>query len=146
MNRKLFRIIEKHLYFQKQIELAVAEARADQQSNKGHIEGGGGRTFISDPTAQAAIKLATPLKLVEVPGMGTVYFPEDWITVLEASYAAQGEKKRQLLRRRYYRHNASAIRLGIDYGMSTKSVYNVCTEFVTDIALRILSKGVMHYG
>lgn len=146
MNRQIFRTIEKHLYNQQKIERAVIEARAEQLSNHGPSLGGnGGHPFISDPTAQTAIKLAMPIRMVNVPKMGTVLNPEEWVMLINEAYAHQSEKKRQMLKKRYYYHNASAISLGIDYDMSTKSVYNICTNFVVDVALRLASAGIIKY-
>lgn len=146
MNRKIFRTIEKHLYNQQKIERAVIEARAEQLGNHGpKIGGGGAHAFISDPTAQTAIKLAMPIRAVVVPTMGTVLYPEEWVLIINNAYESQGEKKKEILKRRYYYHNASAIHLGIEYGMSEKSVYNLCTNFVVEIALRLTTEGIIKY-
>lgn len=146
MNKKIFRTIEKHLYNQQKIERAIIEARAEQIGTHGPKTGGSsGHSYISDPTAQTAIRLVMPIKTVVVPNMGSVLYPETWIMVINNAYAAQGEKKREILKKRYYYHNSSAIHLGIDYDMSTKSVYNLCSNFVVDIALRLTSAGIIKY-
>lgn len=146
MNRKIFRTIEKHLYNQQKIERAVIEARAEQIGNHGpNLGGGGGHGFISDHTAQTAIKLAMPIRTVMVPTMGTVIYPEEWVLIINNAYEAQGEKRKEILKKRYYYHNSSAIHLGIEYDMSTKSVYNLCTNFVVDVALRLASEGIIKY-
>lgn len=135
MERYHFRLIEKILYNQKGIELAVRDARAEQLSNQGLKNGGGGHAFISNPTEQKALKLATPIKSVMVNEM-VVRSPEKWLAVIESVYATQNEECTKLLRKRYYKQNPNTIILAIDFNMSRKTVYNICQRFVEGVFAR----------
>lgn len=135
MERFHFRLIEKYLYNQRGIEMAVRDARAEQLSNQGLKNGGGGHAFVSNPTEQKALKLATPIKSVIVGEM-VVRTPEKWLDVIESVYAAQNEERRRLLRQRYYKQNPNTIMLSIDFSMSRKTVYNICQSFVEAVFAR----------
>lgn len=135
MERYHFRLIEKILYNQKQIEMAVRDARAEQLSNHSPRNGGGGHAFISDPTGQTAIKLATPIKSVLISEM-VVRKPEKWLSVIESVYAMQNEERTRLLRKRYYQQKPNTIILSIEFSMSRKTVYNICQSFVEAIFVR----------
>lgn len=145
MDKNTYRYIEKILYKQNDLEFAIEDARAEQIANKGFKSGGGGRSFISDPTAQKAIKMATPLKSVFVPGLGDVDRPEELRSILEQAYANEREWRRQLLRKRY-RVGTSIKMLSIDYDRSEKTVYNICSTFVVDVGMRLASKNFIQYG
>ena len=147
MQRKIFRLVEKHLYNQSAIESAVKNAREEQVIGRASRIGGGGsgHAFISDPTASIAIKFATPIRSVRVEGMGVVYQPEQWIRVMNAAYQGQPEWLRKLLKKRYYYHTNSVQYLAIEYNLSLSGCYNLCHEFVVDVALRAMSESIIKY-
>lgn len=145
MEKNTYRYIEKLLYKQKDIELAVEDARAEQMANKGQKTGGGGSSFRSDPTAMKAIKLATPLKIVFVQGLGDVERPEELLKVIESAYVAEREWRRRVLRLRYG-EGKSIQYLSIEYDRSEKTMYNICNAFVVDVGMRLASRGFIKYG
>ena len=147
MQRKIFRLIEKHLYNQAAIEKAVKNAREEQVIGRASRIGGGGsgHAFISDPTASIAIKFATPINSIYVDGMGTVHNPEQWVTVMNDAYRGQPEWLRKLFKRRYYYRNSSVQYLAIEYNLSLSGCYNLCHEFVVDVALRAMSESLIKY-
>ena len=69
---------------QKQIEQAVFEAKND---SRGHTGGGGtGHTYVSDPTAMAAIRSAEELRSVTLDDGFVVRWPERWLRVIVGTY------------------------------------------------------------
>lgn len=139
--------MEKFLYNQRAIERAIREAR-EEQADEGHKPdntGGGKSNAISDPTANKAIKMASPLKSVVVDGMGTVFKPETWVSVMNEAYAAQSAPLQKILRARYYRRIASVEALGIDFFRSRSSLYAACHEFVWEVIARAAASGLIRF-
>lgn len=97
--------IEKRFYQYEKIKLAVWEARHDSGANKTGGNGSG-HAFVSDPTANAAMRESMPLYAVTIEigknEVETVKQPEKWLKVIEATYKRyKGGPIEQLLKRRY---------------------------------------------
>lgn len=82
--------IEKIFYSYDKIKRAVEEAKSDPASNR---TGGNssGHAWVSDPTANVAIRAATPIAVVVIEtrkGMESdrIREPEKWLRVVEATY------------------------------------------------------------
>lgn len=90
---------------EKQIRQAVFERRND---SGGHTGGGGtGHSYVSDPTALHAIRLASELNFVQLGEGEKVWHPEKWLEVIDATYewCAGDEIKSAIIERRYRRHD-----------------------------------------
>ncbi|WP_432748218.1 hypothetical protein [Pectinatus frisingensis] len=85
----LISYIEKRFYQYEKIKKAVWEARND--SGVGRTGGNStGHAFVSDPTANVAVKEVMPIKTVTIKigkyDTETVKQPEKWLQVIEATY------------------------------------------------------------
>lgn len=126
----LISYIEKRFYQYEKIKKAVWEARNDSGINK---TGGNssGHAFVSDPTANVAIKTATPLKSIVIEtGKYTtevIKNPEKWIAIIEATYDHySGGIVIDLLKYRYSNepYQQTCIKLHI----SSSTYYQMITE------------------
>lgn len=101
--------IEKRFYQYPKIKAAVFEARND--AAHAHTGGNGsGHSYVSDPTANVAIRAATPLKAVTITILKNqpeiVRRPEDWLSVVEATYKKyKGDITESVLKCRYAGEN-----------------------------------------
>ncbi|WP_196606610.1 hypothetical protein [Pectinatus frisingensis] len=84
----LISYIEKRFYQYEKIKKAVWEARND--SGIGRTGGNStGHAFVSDPTANVAVKEVMPIKSVTIKVCNdteTIKQPEKWLQVIEATY------------------------------------------------------------
>jgi hypothetical protein len=103
--RKYSKLIERRFYQHDKIRQAVFEARND--SGAGKTGGNGsGHAFVSDPTANVAIRKVSPLHAVTIEigknEVETIKWPEKWLAVIEATYRRyEGGSVESLLKRRY---------------------------------------------
>ncbi len=93
-------------YNEKQIREAVLDAR-----NKPHMPGQNG-SGIGDPTASAAIRNVTPIRKVNVKGE-LLEWPEDWLRVVDATYAWCDNDRLIVARDRYN---------GVDYRLTCAKI------------------------
>ena len=92
------RKIETIFYNEKQIRRAVMEARQD----KGGFTGGtGGHAFISDPTANQAIRNVEEIKKVVIDQETIIHYPERWLKVIDATYNNLDPLSRDAVKMRY---------------------------------------------
>lgn len=108
-----------------EIELAVKEAR--MQAGSQHSTGGGGHTYISDPTAQTAVRLATDLAAVTLDDGWTVRRPEQWLRIVRYLYSECPSAESKAMR--YYYRGHSALETGMQYFMDESTVYRIKSEF-----------------
>lgn len=84
-----FGMVEKMFYCYKAIKNEVAEVRAEQECFSSHRKDGGGSSnhaYISDPTAQIALRHIEPIRAVTLSVNGnveTIANPEKWVYVVE---------------------------------------------------------------
>lgn len=116
-----WRLVEKMFYYYNKIKKAVAETRAEQSYIQGGKTGGGSSThaFISDPTANNGIRLATKLNVVIIDAdtlsEDTIHRPEDWIEIIERTLD-------------HFSYEEDIIRVLKDRFFYNKSMYRTCDE------------------
>lgn len=97
-DRPYIRVIEFVFYNEREIRLAIMDARAE--SNSPEIRNGSG---LPDPTATAAIRNLSLVPFIVIGGQ-ELKLPERWMTVVEKTYAwckRQGGKYYDVARARY---------------------------------------------
>lgn len=104
--REYFRYVEKMLYLTKAIRKSVKDIRAEQGAKKGHTGGTNGGAYISDTTANCAIRNVTPIKSVNIiDNRGktlTICQPERWLEVYDKVYLKQNALGKKVMRSRYW--------------------------------------------
>ena len=97
-DRPYIRVIEFVFYNEREIRLAIMDARAS--SNSPELRNGSG---LPDPTATEAIRNLSLVPFITIGGQ-ELKLPERWITVVEKTYnwcKRQGEKYYEIARARY---------------------------------------------
>ncbi len=114
-------LIETMLYKQKAIRDAVMDYRANMG---GHTGGNaGGHAYVSDPTANTAIRNAEEIRAVTLDTGERVRWPERWVALFDAliSWAEEDSIKRGLLKRRYKGEDYRVTCLELAISQSTYS-------------------------
>ena len=124
VRNKAYRLVEKVLRNQRGIERAVKEARLQPG---GHSGGCAGHAFVSDPTAQQAVRLATELSVVTLDDGWTLRMPERWLTIVNHLYAECPATESNAMRYYYGGHNA--VETGAHCAMDESTVYRIRQEF-----------------
>lgn len=97
---KNVRKIEYMIRHEKQIAEAVQEAKLAPRGHTGgdHV----GHSYIPDPTAAQALRIADEIPAVLVDGR-KVYWPERWLTVIHAvrEWCGQDSIRAEIFKRRY---------------------------------------------
>ena len=119
-----YRLVERVLRNQRSIERAVKEARLQP---RGHSGGSAGHAFVSDPTAQQAVRLATELKVVTLDDGWTLRMPERWLTIVNHLYAECPATESNAMR--YYYSGHTAVETGLHCAMDESTVYRIRQEF-----------------
>ena len=119
-----YRLVERVLRNQRGIERAVKEARLQPG---GHSGGSAGHAFVSDPTAQQAVRLATELKAVTLEDGWTLRRPEAWVKLVHYLYKECPATESKAMRYYYSGHNA--IETGLYCAMDESTVYRIRQEF-----------------
>ena len=125
IRKNAYKFVGKILSNQHSIERAVKEARLQPG---GHSGGGGGHAFVSDPTAQQAVRLATELKAVTLDDGWILRWPERWWKVVKCAYENCYHYEARAMR--YYYDGHTAVRTGEQYGMDQSTVYRIRAEFL----------------
>lgn len=119
-----YRLVERVLRNQRGIERAVKEAR---MQSGGHSGGSSGHAYISDPTAQQAVRLATELQAVTLDNGLVVRLPERWLKIVQHLYRECPATESRAMRYYYSGHNA--IETGVYCAMDESTVYRIRQEF-----------------
>lgn len=122
---RAYRTVEKVLQREGEIEIAVKEARL--QAGSRTRTGGGGHTYISDPTAQTAVRLATDLAAVTLDDGWTVRRPEQWLRIVRYLYSECPSAESKAMR--YYYRGHSALSTSMRFHMDESTVYRIKSEF-----------------
>lgn len=100
MNRntgnKYTKIVEWHLFREKEIRQAVMEARLDSASS-----GNSSGKVISNPTENAALRNIAPLAKVVLSDGSEVFRPEEWLITIDRIYAGLDKKQKKIAKKRY---------------------------------------------
>ena len=146
-NQYIFKALESKFLYYNSIREAVKEARVEQLEGHFGVTGGNnsGHSKISDPTAAAGIKRATPLKFVKILHDGSelvIYNPEAWLQIMNRTYAAfDGTTVDRAMARRY--EGAALEKIISDFHISTKTFYNWRSDFLTYAAVQAVSEGLI---
>lgn len=147
IRKKAYNVVEMMLVRQKQIERAVTEARAEAARSR---SGGGasGHVFVSDPTAQQAIKDAEPLRMVTLDDGYRIYHPEKWLWCLQSTYEECQEVERKAMHYFYYLNHS--IRETAEHEcMDESTAYRIRHEFrhmCTELACQLNLVNVVRIG
>lgn len=143
---KIYKTVERRLYTLDALRLAVRDARAERDGKHGHVEGGGGHCFISDPTASQAMKQITPLHSVLIAdGRGNieaVHQPEKWLSVIDGALRQLDDDKRRVVKERY-KDKRRVLAITIDAPAGERTVYTWCKEFVHEVSLLAVAYGLI---
>lgn len=128
--RKYGKLIERRFFQYEKIKQAVWEARNDSGGNKTGGNGSG-HAFVSDPTANAAMKGASLLPAVEIEvgknETETIKWPEKWLIVIEATYRRYKDGVvEKLLKCRY--SGDPYQKTCMELHISTTTYYQIITE------------------
>lgn len=104
---------------------AVREVRSTRKHSS--ISGGGGKAYISDPTAQTAITNLTPLAVAELPDGYKVRQPERWISIIARAYREFPKNESEAIRLLYT--GKTAVWTGIMFGLDESTVYRIRSDF-----------------
>lgn len=126
--RKYSKLIERRFFQKEKIERAVWEAKNDSGSVK---TGGGGHAFVSDPTANKALRNVVPLKSVDIEvgknEVETIRDPEKWLQVIHATYRHyEGGIVESLLKYRYAGETYQKTCMNLH--ISSTTYYQMITE------------------
>lgn len=138
-----------HLFFYSHIlRKAVAEAREQQESRNNSPSGGNGHAHISDPTAIAAVKRATPLKMVSIttPQFGDekVSRPESWLRVIDKTFGCyKSLLAGECMRDRYVKHEKPET-IMTKRGIGRTTYYAWRDEFLRDAVLLAVNEGLVY--
>lgn len=134
--RRVYKLVERRLSTLPELRRAVADYRADSGVAR-RPNGGGGRCYVSDPTAAAAIRELSPIRAVTI-GVGkdreTVRNPERWIAVIDHVLQSRDATIRQALVMRY-ECGYSVIKTAMRCYAGERTVYDWLRDFVSDVAL-----------
>lgn len=115
---KYAKTVEWYLFHEKEIKLAVAEARLDVA-----FTGNAGSAVISSPTENAALRNIEPLQKVVLSDGAEVFEPERWLLAIKKIYAGLDKKQNTIARKRY-RQGESYTRTCINLGISQNTYFH----------------------
>lgn len=126
--KSAYKYVGKILRNHQEINKAVKEAREMQQCG-GHTGGNGdGHSYVSDPTAQQAVRLATELRSVTLDDGWTIRRPEKWLRVIELTYRACYPYEEKAIR--YYYAGHSALKTSEECGMDQSTFYRMRSDVI----------------
>lgn len=131
-----FKAIERHFYLYDQIKKAVEQEREDQLTG-GRTEdsgGGGHGSSISDMTGNRAVRLADPVKKVEVNGL-LIKRPEDWLQVVEATEEHYRQSLISELINRRYRIGETQVKTCLSMFVDKTTYYDWRNEAISYAAM-----------
>lgn len=96
--RDCIKEIDFAFFAEREIQAAITDARNRPSGPKG---GAGGNAFISDPTANNAIRNITELRSVHLRNGRDLKQPEKWLHVIDRTYAACDKLKLEVAKRHY---------------------------------------------
>lgn len=118
--------IVKHIFAAEQaIKLAVIEAKTAERREL--CGGSGGVSRKSDPTAGKSIRQLTKVPVIRIDDW-LVRRPEDWLMVIELTYANTRELERGIMRKYYSGYKISEI-ANSDCGYSDSTLYAILDRF-----------------
>jgi len=124
----------------------VLDAREQQESRNSSPSGGNGHAHISDPTANAAVKRATPLKAVYITtprGEEKISKPESWLNVIDGTFRCyKSLLAGECMRDRYVKHEKPES-IMVKRCISRSSFYSWRDEFLRDAVLFAISEGLI---
>lgn len=138
--KKAYALVKRVLYNIKEIERLVEEAREDTHGC--HTGGSSGHAFVSDPTANAAIRAADELHAVRLSDGFVVYRPETWIRVIKKVYNDCPAFERDVMQTYFDGHGAEET--GEMYYLSDKMVYYNRNEFLSFAVAAACQAGLVY--
>ncbi len=134
------RIIAIRLYRYNDIKKAIHDARLDGGSNTKTIIPR--HAFVSDTTANTAVKNLSEIKCVTLDDGVVITHPETWIKVIDWAYQHMNEQDKNVITMRYnqgYKTNVIAYKMAISQTM----VYNINNEAINLIAMCACENGLI---
>lgn len=118
---KYAKTVEWYLFREKEIKLAVAEARLDVA-----FTGNTGSAVISSPTENAALRNIEPLQKVVLSDGAEVFKPEQWLLAIKRIYEGLDKKQKTIATKRY-RQGESYIKTCLNLTISQNTYFNTLT-------------------
>ena len=111
-------MVEWHLFREKEIRLAVDEARLDTAPS-----GLGSSAIISSPTESIALRNMEPLSKVVLSDGSEVFKPEQWLLAIKKIYAGLDKKQKTIAKKRY-RQGESYMRTCMNLTISQNKYFH----------------------
>lgn len=118
---KYAKTVEWYLFREKEIKLAVAEARLDVA-----FTGNTGSAVISSPTENAVLRNIEPLQKVVLSDGAEVFKPEQWLLAIKRIYEGLDKKQKTIATKRY-RQGESYIKTCLNLTISQNTYFNTLT-------------------
>lgn len=116
----------KHVFRNEElIKLAVLEAKTREHKE---MCGGGGTSYKSDPTAGKSIRALTDVPVVRVDDW-LLRRPEDWLRVIQLTYANTKDLERSIMRKYYSGYRIAEIARNEDCGYAESTLYSILDNF-----------------
>lgn len=131
-----------HLYHYWDIKRAISRTRVEMNAHGGDKIGGIQDSRLSDPTAAQAIRNATPLRFVIVPGAGRVARPEAWIDAIDAGLSACSDETRTVARESFL-SGVPYRRICAAHSMEQATLYRTRDKAVLAVALAAAEAGLI---
>lgn len=129
------------LYNLREIQRLVDEARQEPYSG-GHSGGSAGHAFVSDPTANAAIRAADELQSVRLNDGFVVRRPETWLEVVRQVYAGVPSFERDVMQT--YFSGCDRIATSEQYHISEATVYFYRGELLASMVAAACQAGLVY--
>lgn len=138
-DRPYIRVIEFVFYNEREIRLAIMDARAE--SNSPELRNGSG---LPDPTATTAIRNLSLVPFIVVGGQ-ELKLPERWLTVVEKTYdwcKRQGEKYYEIARAKY--NGEYFVKTCANIDVSITRFYEIIEKIKVYAALQAAQLNLIH--
>lgn len=139
--KRAYSTVKHVLYHLKEIVQLVDEARKESYGG-GHTGGSSGHAFISDPTANAAIKAVDELKSVVLSDGYVVRKPETWINVVTKVYEGVPSFERAVMQT--YFGCDDRIATSEKYHISEATVYFYRGELLASMVAAACQAGLVY--
>lgn len=138
--KRAYELVKHVLYNINEIARLVAEAREEPAGN--HTGGSAGHSYVSDPTANMAIRAADELTAVKLSDGFVVKRPETWLEVVRQVYAGCPERERGVVQAYFGGQKSWSIEE--QYHVSEATVYFYRGEVLANLVAAACQAGLVY--